>query len=189
MGVWRDWILVAGGMTDLNLLDGTQSSVATVSRYDTKTREWRGMPSLPQGRDHVGGAVVEDTFYVVGGRFNGVENERGTVFAMDLSQPDGRWKWVEKKQMITPRGGLSTAAVGDRIYTFGGEGDRTKIPSGVYNQVEVYDTKRDVWWSEGVMEVPRHGTNAASVGGKIYIPGGGNVTQAAAMDWFDAFTP
>ena len=187
VGVHGSTIYIAGGLLDLDLITYAQPSCATVSSYDTKTQEWTKLPSLPEGRDHVGGAIIGDVFYVVGGRFNGVQNVRDTVFAMDVTSPQKRW--IEKATMPTARGGLSTAAVGSRIYTFGGEGLRNVTENGVYSNVEVYDTITDKWEILSPMPFPRHGTNAATMGCSIYIPGGGNVTTASAQDTNFVYRP
>ncbi len=187
MGVYGSTIYLAGGLTSLNLITGAQPTVDTVTSYDTKTQEWTTLPSLPEGRDHVGGVVIGDIFYVVGGRINGIPNVRNTVFAMDLSGSSP--KWVEKATMPTARGGLSIAAVGCKIYTFGGEGDRALVPNGVYDNVEVYDTVSDSWETLPPMPFPRHGTSATSIGSRIYIPGGGNVTAAGPQARNDFYQP
>ena len=175
VGVYGSTIYLAGGLTELNLITGAQPTVGTVTSYNTRTQKWTTLPSLPEGRDHVGGVVIGDIFYVVGGRVNGVPNVRNTVFAMDLSCSNT--KWIEKATMPTARGGLSIAAIGCKIYTFGGEGNRA-VPTGIFDNVEVYDTVSDSWETLPPMPFPRHGTNAASIGSRIYIPGGGNVTAA-----------
>ena len=187
VGVYGSTIYVAGGLVELNLITGAQPTVATVSSYNTRTQEWTTLPSLPEGRDHVGGAVIGQIFYVVGGRINGVPNVRNTVFAMDLTCSNKTW--VEKATMPTARGGLSTGAIGCKIYTFGGEGDTAVVPNGVYDNVEVYDTVSDTWEKLPPMPFPRHGTNAASIGSKLHIPGGGNVTGAGAQARNDFFQP
>ena len=74
--------------------------------------------------------------------------------------------------MPGPRGGLAAAAAGKKIYTFGGEGNRAN-PKGVFPDVAVYDIVTDSWETAAPMTVPRHGFGAASVGDKVYVPGGG----------------
>ena len=185
LGVHRSTVYLAGGLISLNFITGQQVSANTVSSYNIETHEWTTLPSLPEGRDHVGGSVIDDTLYVVGGRVNGVANVRNTTFALDLIHPENGW--AEKSEMPTARGGLATSQIGSLIYTFGGEGNRSLIPNGVYNEAEVYNTKSDIWTTLPVMPYPRHGTNAASVGRCIFIPGGGNVTGAAAVSTNDAF--
>ncbi|KAF4627456.1 hypothetical protein G7Y89_g10699 [Cudoniella acicularis] len=185
LGVDGSTVYLAGGEVILGLITGQQVSVNTVSSYDVNTQKWTTLPSLPEGRDHVGGSVINNTFYVVGGRFNGITNVRNTTFALDLTHPERGW--VIKSEMHTARGGLSTSSIGSLIYTFGGEGNRTLIPNGVYNETEAYDTLSDTWVKLAAMPHPRHGTNAAAVGRCIFIPGGGNVTAAAAVSINDAF--
>ena len=187
VGVHGSTIYLAGGLLSLNLITGAQPTLATVTSYNVKTQEWTTLPSLPEGRDHVGGVVIGDIFYVVGGRVNGVPNVRNTVFAMDVTSPD--MAWVEKATMPTARGGLSTAALGSRIYTFGGEGSTAVVPNGVYDNVEVYDTVYDTWETLPPMPFPRHGTNAVAVGSQLHIPGGGNVTAAGPQARNDFYQP
>jgi N-acetylneuraminic acid mutarotase len=185
LGVKDSTIYLAGGEVILGLITGQQVSVDTFTSYNVKTQKWTTLPSLPEGRDHVGGSVIDNTFYVVGGRVNGVTNVRNTTFALDLACPEKGW--AEKAEMPTARGGISTASLGSTIYTFGGEGNRTLIANGVYNQTEAYNTLTDTWTKLDGMPYPRHGTNAAAVGRCIFIPGGGNVTAAGAVSVNDAF--
>jgi N-acetylneuraminic acid mutarotase len=185
MGVHGSTVYIAGGLILLNGPTGEQVTVTTVSSYNVETKEWTTLPNLPEGRDHVGGAVIGDIFYVVGGRIDGIDNVRNTVFALDLKSPQNGW--VQKAPMPTARGGLMTSHIDSVIYTFGGEGNRTLIPNGVYNEVEAYDTESDSWTQLSPMPKPRHGTGAAMVGRCIFIPGGGNVTGAAAVTTNDKF--
>lgn len=90
--------------------------------------------------------------------------------------------------MPTARGGLSTGIVGSTIYTFGGEGD-PNTTSQVFPQVQAYDTIENAWTNLPDMPVPRHGTFAASVDGRIYIPGGGISIGANPTSRFDVFRP
>ncbi|KAJ7228068.1 hypothetical protein C8J57DRAFT_1387729 [Mycena rebaudengoi] len=179
VGVHGHTVYLAGGLLELNLITGAQPSSAAVSAFNTFTCRWGVLPSLPEARDHVGGAVIGNMFFVVGGRVNGVRNVRDT-FGLG---------WVEKAHMPTARGGLSTAVIGDRVYTFGGEGDANLVPNGVYNNVEVYCAGEDRWEVLPPMPHPRHGTDAASIAGRIYIPGGGNVTGAGLQSHTHFFSP
>lgn len=188
LGVKGSTIYLAGGLTSLSYTTGDQFSVATVTSYDVVTKEWLVLPDLPEGRGHVGGAVVDDTFYVVGGRVNGVTNVRNTTFALDLKAAAlGRGKWMELAHMPTARGGLATSHLDGVIYTFGGEGNITFIPNGVYNETQAYDIKANKWIKYPVMPVPRHGTQAVAVGRCNYVPGGGWHTGTGPMNTTDAF--
>ncbi|QKV96048.1 kelch repeat-containing protein [Streptomyces sp. NA02950] len=187
MGVHGSRIYLAGGMRTLTPSPGgLQDTVDTVSSYDVVTGRWRTLPSLPQARDHVGGAVVGATFYVIGGRDRGQVNVRDTVYAYDLRSR----RWSQRAPMPTARGGIATAIVGTKIYTFGGEGKHDGSgPDAVFDQTEAYDTRHDRWQRLAPMPVPRHGTAAVAVGGTIYIPGGGTAGGGRPVDVNDAYRP
>ncbi|TDD45802.1 kelch repeat-containing protein [Nonomuraea terrae] len=186
VGVYGTRIHLAGGMRTLTPgPGGLQDTVATVNTYDITTGRWSSLPDLPEARDHVGGAVIDHTLYVLGGRDRGQLNVRDTVYSLDLR--GGRW--VERAPMPTPRGGIAAAAVNGVIYTFGGEGNVVDGVHTVFDQTEAYDTRRDRWQRLAPMPVPRHGTAAAAVGDTIYIPGGGNRAGGAPMDVNDAYRP
>jgi N-acetylneuraminic acid mutarotase len=196
MGVYKNRIYVAGGMKNLDLYaNGTQGTIASVIIFDTVTQTWLDVPKeakqLPQGRDHAGAAVVGSKMYILGGRFRGRTNVQDDVFILDLDNLEAGWKTSEAK-MPTARGGVASGAVGNKIYVFGGEGNPNST-TGIFPQVEGYDTVTDTWESLSDMKVPRHGTYGASAGGKIYIPGGGlqedNGQDNHSTRDFDAFIP
>ncbi|GLV79202.1 hypothetical protein Shyhy02_72020 [Streptomyces hygroscopicus subsp. hygroscopicus] len=67
---------------------------------------------------------------------------RDTVYAFSLNSH----RWSERAPMPNARGGIATAGVGARIYTFGGEGERDDAdPNGVFAETGAYDTVRDRW--------------------------------------------
>lgn len=185
--VHGDRIFLAGGIPG-----GSGESVDDVSIFDLESGEWLEVPEearhIPAPRDHGGGAVIDGKFYVVGGRDAGLHNVRDTVFILDLEDLEGGWRTSEAA-MPTARGGLSVAAIGTMIYAFGGEGNPEEGTDGVFDDVEVYDTETDAWEVLEPMQLPRHGTSAAAVDGRIYIPGGGIVEGVGATDVFDVFSP
>ncbi|MFB4289743.1 Kelch repeat-containing protein [Nonomuraea sp. ATR24] len=187
IGVRGTKIYLAGGMLTLTPgPGGLQDTVATVTSYDVVSGRWEKLPDLPEARDHVGGAVIGSTFYVVGGRDRGQVNVRDTVYAFDLRTR----RWSERAPMPTARGGIATAVVGTRIYTFGGEGrHHGGNPNTVFPDVEAYDAVHDRWQRLAPMPVPRHGTAAVAVGGTIYIPGGGTAGGGAPVAVNDAYRP
>lgn len=194
VGAGRDGrVYLAGGLRQLI----PQDTVASVLAYDTAADAWLAPSELPAaaatmpggGRDHAGSAVVDGTLYVVGGRRNGQENVRDTVFALDLRDPAAGWA-TRAGRMPTPRGGLAAAAVGRRIYTFGGEGNPANGSMGVFPESEVYDVERDCWERLEPMELPRHGLWAVALAdGGVYLPGGGIRQGGAAVRKFDVFWP
>lgn len=175
IGVHGKTVYLAGGTQNVG-----KTAMDIVSSYDTASDKWFDLPlKLPEVRDHVGGAVVGNVFYVVGGREGLQDSVRGTVFAMDLSAPEK--KWVKKANAPTPRGSLSTAAIGNKIYTFGGEGNPDNKTQGVFPQTEIYDVEKDSWTQDAPMRTPKHGTPAIVVDGNIYIPGG-SASRGSRLD-------
>jgi len=177
-------------MSDLELSGNrTQATVSMVSIFDTETRTWLEVPraakNIPEGRDHAGAAVVGDKMYVLGGRINGQENTRDTVFILDLCDMKAGWK-TSKSKMPTRRGGVSASAIGNKVYVLGGEGN-TVVESGVFDQVEAYDSVKDEWEMVATMKVPRHGTYAVAVRGGVYVPGGGVMQGGGPVADFDVF--
>lgn len=190
MGVCGKRIIVAGGLLYVNLTSGSDQlsselSVTTVSMFDTETRKWKYLQDFPEGRDHFGGQVIWDVFYVIGGCLSGRTNVRGTMFALNLMNPE--LGWTLKTPIPTARGGISTTTIGTKIFTFGGESDFDTVPNGTYDDVEVYDTETDSWIVLDPMPSPTHGTNSAAVGNHIYIPGGGKSGGGEPMDTNDFF--
>jgi N-acetylneuraminic acid mutarotase len=179
-------IYIAGGLQpEMGDRDYGKNVVDIASKFDTVSRKWTSLPPLPGKRDHAGGAFIKDTFYVVGGRIGSVPSVQATVFSLNSTG-----KWASLTKMPTARGGLSAAAVGSKIYTFGGEGNPAPSAKGVFSNIESFDTVTGQWTKEMPMKVPRHGTQAATVGNAIYIPGGGlsgGGSQSVAI--MEAYTP
>lgn len=163
-----------------------------VTAYDIAGNKWVTLPEnvrkMPGARDHAAYATVGTKFYVLGGRADGVTAVKDTVFVLDMADLSKGWRTAEAK-MPTARGGLVAAAVGDKIYTFGGEGNPAPNTRGVFPETEVFDTVGEKWEKLPAMALPRHGTSAAAVDGKIYIPGGGIVQGMGATEVVDVFTP
>src|SRR5439155_19560446 len=102
---------------------------------------------------------------------------------------DNAWAYDAERQtgeapppLPTPRGALSAAAVGNKIYVIGG----AKIPASVDQKGglvgggpvellatnEVYDTLTGKWTALAPMSLPRNHHGSAAVDGKVYVIGG-----------------
>ena len=173
VGVYSEMIYLAGGMTVLQT--GYQDAVNSVLAFNTTSGAWERLDAaaaeLPESRQHATGSVIGHTFYVIGGRRYGQLYTKDTVFSLDLLNQTAGWK-LSSGRMPIARGGIDGGAVGAKFYVFGGEGNPSSS-SGVFNETDVFDSTRQRWSKLKPMAVPRHGTQAASAGGLIYIPGGG----------------
>ena len=153
-------IYLAGGDPGGNLL--------TV--YDPATDRWSRLADMPTARQHTSAVSHGGKLYVLGGRSElgaGV----GNVDAAEVFDP-ATGEWTRLAPMPTARGGLAAAVAGPYLLTFGGEGNPAD-PTGTFPEVEAYDTRTGTWQSLSPMPTPRHGIGAATVDGRIYIPGGG----------------
>lgn len=157
------------------LIPNDQDSLTTVTAFNTTSGKWQELPgiasNIPEGRQHGVGAVVGNTFHVVGERYMKKQNVRGTVFMLDLNNQQAGWKTSQGK-MPVPRGGLAGAVVGKKFYTFGGESN-PNATDGIFNGTEVFDMTTEKWSQKNPMAVPRHDLSAVAVENKIYLPGGG----------------
>ncbi|PVH99562.1 galactose oxidase [Periconia macrospinosa] len=192
VGTYNSIIYLAGGLTALAFTPPTQNSSKIVSAFNTSSQAWIDLPplarTLPEERDHAASAVIGSKFYILGGRAFGQENVKDTVFVLDFEDLEKGWR-VSEARMPTARGGVAAGVVGKKVYTFGGEGNRGS-ESGVFDQVEVFDVEGESWEKvEGGMRVPRHGTFAVGVEGRVYVPGGGVRQGGAPVMDFDVFVP
>ncbi|WDK21723.1 kelch domain-containing protein [Colletotrichum graminicola] len=192
IGVLGNTIVLAGGMRTLEPIgvEGEQDTVDFVSMFDTKSCTWSHVPEaasvLPEGRDHAAGSVIGSRFYVLGGRLRGQYNVKDTVFVLDVDDMEAGWT-TQGARMPTARGGVVGGNVGGKVYVFGGEGNTAEGSDGVFDNVEVYDVEFDTWQELGPMRLPRHGGAAATVGGKIYLPGGGIREGGSPVNVTDVF--
>jgi N-acetylneuraminic acid mutarotase len=171
-GVVEEGIMVVGGLRNV--------AVADVSLYRPGEDRWEALPSLPVGLDHIVGGVVDGVFYAIGGRQRRISTHRTSVYAFC----EGAWK--ERAPMPTSRAGHAAAVWGGQIYVMGGEGN-PEDPSGVFDQNEVYDPASDTWSSLSPMLTRRHGTGAAAIDGRIYVPGGADVIAFGSIDILEAY--
>ncbi|PYI16244.1 galactose oxidase [Aspergillus violaceofuscus CBS 115571] len=173
VGVHGEMIYLAGGMTVLQT--GYQDAVTSVIALNTTSGSWQRLDAaaaeLPESRQHAAGAVIGDSFYVVGGRRYGQLYHKDTVFELDLTDLAAGWS-TSVGRMPVSQGGLSGGAVGGNFYAFGGEGN-IDAATGVFNQTQKYDPQSQKWTELAPMPVPRHGTQAVGLGDRVYIPGGG----------------
>ncbi len=88
--------------------------------------------------------------------------------------------WTTKTPMPTARWGLTTGTVNKKIYAIGG-GD-VYPPTKRYRIVEEYDPAKDTWTTKTSIPVGRiaHAPHSVSIGGKIYVVGGGGLRASDA---------
>jgi N-acetylneuraminic acid mutarotase len=192
IGVHKKKIYLAGGIQPRGNVSGNRfgmNVIDVVASYDTTTDKWMTHPelSLPEGRDHSGGIVVDGIFYVVGGRVGSHLNNRKTVYALNLTSSDRIW--VEMAPLPFARGGIAAAAAIGRIYVFGGEGNPNNL-NGTFSEVGIFDIAQNRSEAGSPMPYPRHGFGAVAINDIIYLPGGGlKMGGGGLSDVNDAYVP
>jgi N-acetylneuraminic acid mutarotase len=113
-------LLVAGGT------DGVRAS-RDVYSFDPASGRARRIARLPHPLAHTAGAVIGGTFFVLGGRGNGLATQRRDIWAVDPAS--GRVRRAGR--LPVPLSDLSAVALGGRLLVVGGR-DRA---GGVHHEV------------------------------------------------------
>jgi non-specific serine/threonine protein kinase len=158
-------LIVTGGQADNAL-------VPTTEVFDGSG--WKDVAPMLTLRDHLAAVADDKYFYAVGGRVLGPNHNLGAVERYDPAAD----QWQKLPDMLTPRGGLGAALVGNQIVTVGGE-----ALDKVFATVEAFDLVRGTWSALPPMHTPRHGMAVLAVGKAVYA-----VDGAAAINHTDSVT-
>jgi N-acetylneuraminic acid mutarotase len=161
--------------------DGARANVGTVETFFVDF--WLTIESIPTPRDHLAAAVVDSKLYAVGGRL-AFDYSRNLDVNEEYNLAGAPGSWTTRARMPTARSGIAAAAVGGRIYVFGGE-----APEGTFDENEAYDPETDTWETMAPMPTARHGLGAAVVGDTIYVIGGGPEPGLSVTGANEAYTP
>ncbi|MEM9943831.1 MAG: kelch repeat-containing protein [Planctomycetota bacterium] len=148
-------------------------SIADVLSFDTQTKQWTEMPSLPSGRSSLDACVTGNKVYVVGGwAMNG---ESGTSWADDMLvldltdevDPETR-QWKSIKAPFQTRA-LAAGTVQEKVVVVGG----IKKGGGATAEVHIFDTQTNHWTvgpelpTKGMMKA--FGCSATTVGEHLLV--------------------
>jgi hypothetical protein len=157
-------------------------SVSYAARYDAAGDKWEALPDLPDRREHCAAGMIGGTLYVAGGRADGITGIEPLAWSYNPTAKS----WKEITPLESPRGGLAGAVLRGRLFVFGGEGN-SAVSSGVFPNVDAYDPATNSWEALPAMLIPRHGFGAATLGDRIYLPGGATKQGAGATDAVSVF--
>lgn len=154
------------------------AAVADASVYDTAADSWRMLPALPQAREHCAAGAIGEFVYIASGRAGAINGFRPATLEFDPLTNT----YAQKAQIPTPRGGVGGAVLAGRLFIFGGEGNPAAGTNGVFGEVEAFDPVANSWQAFTPLAIPRHGYGAATLDGRIYLPGGANRQGGGAVD-------
>ena len=137
---------------------------------------------MPAPEEEITAVVSGDRLYLIGGNRGGRPEWPRHVVEYNLATNT----WTTKKP--TPFSGdhMSAAALGGKIYVFGGQGE-----GGVnkpLNTTWEYDPAADAWRPLAPMPAGRTATVAVEAGGRIYVIGG-NTVAGLTVSTNDVFDP
>ncbi|MFK8113108.1 MAG: hypothetical protein AB8B91_12950 [Rubripirellula sp.] len=173
-----------GGFTAKNTKgeDKDLWSQAGVSCFDTATKQWTEMPSLPEPRSSFDAVVHGNQIIVVGGwKMQGDEEAQWmqTACKLDLSTQPLQWK-----SLPTPpfqRRALSVAAQDGKVYAIGG----MQKEGGPTTRVDVLDLESSTWKRGPDLNgagMDGFGSSSFSVGGSVYVTTYSGTLQKLASD-------
>ena len=127
----------------------------------TLTVRWTQKCDMPGPLYAFDAATLGNKIYAIGGRGKEKGHDRYTY----VYDP-GKDSWEIKKEPAFPRSNHAVAALGNRIFVFGGNDSPDKA--------EAYDVDADTWEELAPIPTPRMHVNysAAAFGGKVYLLGG-----------------
>jgi hypothetical protein len=185
MGVWGSKILMAGGVIPGQSANSLNTGVRQreVLAYDTATDSWEALPDLSLIRGYAMGAVIGDRFWVMGGSTDFARTD--DVAMLDLKAR----QWIDQPRLPITLSSAGVAVLDNRIYLVGGvaTGTGTIGPATL-----VLDPDWGVYDQAAIMITPRWGMGAATVGGRIYVPGGiaaDAMVMFKAVPTMEVFTP
>ena len=186
----------AGSPDPVNQSIRTTDSVISLDTSAFPLR-WVDEPSLKESREHFNAVVVDDRIWVFQGR-----SEASTHMRSVESLRPGRGGW--RKEQDAPVGASANvlAAVGSRVFSFGGEFIASNI-TGTLTASQVFDVRTRSWsrLETTVATAPldatgadnKHGTYGVTIveegTAKILAPGGASTAWFDPMSKVHVFTP
>lgn len=149
---------------------------------------WTKLAPFPAPAQEIGGTVVDDKVYIMGGLPAGNNSTpKGIVWEYNSTTD----KWTQKKPMPLPAHHIAVVGYHSKIYVFGGG---AQLQPGGPNWVPInnaweYDPANDSWKPLAPMPTARGAAVAAEVGGKIYVIGGASVHPGAKLVGINATVP
>jgi len=158
-------IYVMGG------IDTLKNFSNTFQKFDLLQNKWDTLPSLSIPRINASAVVCNDKIFLVGGaEGKNYQNSRhsGLVEAYDpLTQ-----SWQKKSDLPTPRYGLATICINNKILAAGGSIVNAHYSAENTSIVELYNPLTDTWSRMADLPSPNFLFGLFEIDSKIYSIGG-----------------
>jgi N-acetylneuraminic acid mutarotase len=154
-----------GGFSEQNA-----NAFADVSAYDPKTDKWVSKAPLPQPLGSMAPVVVDGVIHVFGGAGGKTAQDRHTVAVHYIYDPKTD-QWTESKPLPYPREHFNVVELEGKLYAFGGRIENYAQNVATVFSLDLHD-KSATWQTLPLMPIPRSGTQAAVLHGKIFVFGG-----------------
>lgn len=183
----------------LTVLLGTnacQGPTPTAVRNQTvsslsQAQGWQELKSMPEPRYNLQASLLKGKIYTSGGF-----NDANILDSFERFDPEtGQWEILPP--MPAPRYIHAAASLNDELYLMGGYQFNRPIeallkgdidPKGAIDRIDRYSPVTGQWQALAPMPSPRFMAMAASLGGKIYLAGGGGINRQL-LDSMDVYDP
>ncbi|MBN8705684.1 MAG: hypothetical protein J0L62_07390 [Bacteroidetes bacterium] len=161
-------------------IDENKQITNTVFKFDLRTNKWSESLSMPTQRDHLRVEAASGELFVISGRKDDLRFNLGTVESFNpVTQI-----WTKRADIPTARGGLGSAVLNDKIYTFGGE-----MVWHCLDQMERYDPLTDTWEILDPLPEGRHGIIGGVIDQNIHLIAGGRHPRVSISGIHRVFSP
>lgn len=175
----------SGGMQARNAEgeDEDTISVASVARFDPRTKEWTDLPALPEPRSTHDAIVHDGKLWVFGGwtlKGRDADSEYcSTALVLDLAHPESGWTTIEQPFR---RRALAVAEFQGKLYVLGGLTSESRVAK----RVDVFDPRTSTWSLgpelPGFAKHEGFGPSAFTVDGQLFYCGASGYLFSLAED-------
>lgn len=140
---------------------------------------WTKRASIPNPRNHLGGAELGGKIYAIGGQHGRHEDDSNQSQVVAYNPATGTWKRVAN--LPVPRGHVATVVMNQRIFVIGGttNGGFNGLPA---TDVTSYNPQTNVWVKRQSLPAGRKSPVAGVIGERVIVTTGNSTGGATPTD-------